>query len=241
MEWTVAIGVDTHKEVHVAVALDTLGAQLESREIATTAAGYQSLLTWAQELGVPAFAVEGTGSYGAGLVRFLERAGVSVYECERPRRQERRRGKSDLIDAALAARRLLGGERLSLPRGAGRREDLRLLLLERRSALQARTAALNQLSALLVTAPDHLRSRLGALSGERLAQAAARLRPRPDVLTASCVGSDSASSGSRRRCKTPSVPSPRWSSRWRPICSRSAVWGRSAAPSCSSRAATPAG
>ena len=79
MEWTVAIAVDTHKEVHVAVALDTLGAQLESREIATTAAGYQSLLTWAQELGVPAFAVEGTGSYGAGLVRFLERAGVSVY------------------------------------------------------------------------------------------------------------------------------------------------------------------
>lgn len=182
MEWTVAIGVDTHKDVHVAVALDALGAELDSREIATTPAGYQSLLSWAQELGVPAFAVEGTGSYGAGLVRFLEHADVSVYECERPRRQERRRGKSDLIDAALAARRLLARERLSLPRGAGRREDLRLLLLERRSAMQARTAALNQLSALLVTAPDHLRSRLGALSGERLAQAVARLRPRSDVL-----------------------------------------------------------
>src|SRR3954471_8400308 len=117
MEWTVAIGVDTHKEVHVAVALDVLGVQLGSREIATTAAGYRSLLSWARELGVPAFAVEGTGSYGVGLVRFLERVGVSVYECERPRRQERRRGKSDLIDAALAARRLLSGERLSLPRG----------------------------------------------------------------------------------------------------------------------------
>jgi transposase len=181
MEWTVAIGVDTHKEVHV-VALDALGVQLDSREIATTPAGYQSLLSWAQELGVPAFAVEGTGSYGAGLVRFLEQAGSNVYECERPRRQERRRGKSDLIDAALAARRLLGGEHLSIPRGGGRREDLRLLLLERRSAMQARTAALNQLSALLVTAPDHLRSRLGALFGERLACAAARLRPRPDVL-----------------------------------------------------------
>src|SRR5207249_9027348 len=122
MEWTVAIGVDTH--VHVAVALDSLGAQLDSREIATTPAGYRSLLCWAQELGVPAFAVEGSGSYGAGLVRFLERAGVSVHECERPRREERRRGKSDLIDAALAVRRLLGGERLSLPRGGGRREDL---------------------------------------------------------------------------------------------------------------------
>src|SRR5215218_5929661 len=182
MEWTVAIGVDTHKEVHVAVALDAFGAQLDSREIATTPAGYRSLLSWAQELGVPAFAIEGTGSYGAGLVRYLERAGLSVYECERPRRQERRRGKSDLIDAALAARRLLGGEGLSLPRGGGRREDLRLLLLERRSAMRARTAALNQLSAVLVTAPDPVRARLGALSGERLAQAAARLR-RPNVLT----------------------------------------------------------
>lgn len=182
MEWTVAIGVDTHKEVHVAVALDALGAQLDSREIATTPAGYAGLLSWAQELGVPAFAVEGTGSYGAGLVRFLERAGVEVFESERPRRQERRRGKSDLIDAALAARRLLSGEPLSLPRGGGRREDLRLLLLERRGAMQARTAALNQLHALLVTAPDQLRARLGALSGDRLAAAAARLRPSPEVI-----------------------------------------------------------
>jgi transposase len=182
MEWTVAIGVDTHKEVHVAVALDALGGQLDSREIATTQAGYRALLCWAQELGVPAFAIEGTGSYGAGLVRFLERAGVSVYECERPRRHERRRGKSDLIDAALAARKLVGRERLSLPRGGGRREDLRLLLLERRGAMQARNAALNQLSALVVTAPEHVRERLGALSGERLAQAAARLGPRDEVV-----------------------------------------------------------
>jgi transposase len=182
MEWTVAIGVDTHKEVHVAVAVDRLGAQLDSREIATTPAGYRSLLAWAQELGLPAFAVEGTGSYGAGLVRFLEAAGVDVFECERPRREERRRGKSDLIDAALAARRLLSGERLSLPRGGGRREELRLLLLERRGAMQARNAALNQLSAVLVTAPDHTRARLGALSGDRLARAAARLRPGAEVV-----------------------------------------------------------
>jgi transposase len=118
-------------------------------------------------------------------VRFLERAGFAVYECERPRRQERRRGKSDLIDAALAAQRLAAGEGLSVPRGGGRREDLRLLLLERRSAVQARTAAINQLKALLVTAPDELRERLGALSGERLATTAARLRPSAEVIT--CV------------------------------------------------------
>lgn len=182
MEWTVAIGVDTHKDVHVAVALDGFGAQLDSREVETTEAGYGSLLSWALELGLPAFAVEGAGSYGAGLVRFLERAGVAVWECERPRRQERR-GKSDLIDAALAARRLLAGEGLCVPRGGGQREELRLLLLERRSAVRARTAALNQLSALLVTAPERVRERLGALSGERLARSAARLRSGPDVRT----------------------------------------------------------
>jgi transposase len=73
MEWTVAIGVDTHKEVHVAVALDPFGGQLDSEEIATTAAGYRRLLSWAQGFGVPAFAIEGRGSYGAGLVRFLKR------------------------------------------------------------------------------------------------------------------------------------------------------------------------
>jgi transposase len=183
MQWTVAIGVDTHKDVHVAVALDGFGEQLGSHELETTEAGYRSLLSWALGLGQPVFAVEGAGSYGAGLVRFLERAGLAVWECERPRRQERRRGKSDLIDAALAARRLLAGEGLSIPRGGGRREELRLLLLERRSAVQARTAALNQLSALVVTAPEQVRVRLGALSGERLARAAALLRPRPDVIT----------------------------------------------------------
>src|SRR6266545_3711799 len=181
MEWTVAIGVDTHKDVHVAVALDRFGAQLDSHEVETTETGYRSLLSWALGLGLPAFAVEGCGSYGAGLVRFLELAGVAVWECERPRRRERRRGKSDLIDAALAARRLLSGDGLCLPRGGGRREELRLLLLERRSAIQARTAALNQLSALVVTAPERLRERMRRLRGERLARAAARLRPGADV------------------------------------------------------------
>lgn len=184
MQWTVAIGVDTHKDVHVAVAFDSLGAQIDSLEIETSEAGYRSLLSWACELGRPAFAIEGTGSYGAGLVRFLGCAGMPVYECERPRRQERRRDKNDLIDAALAGRRLLAGHGLSVPRGGGGREDLRLLLLERRSAVQARSAALNQLAALLVTAPDALREELGALSGEQLARAVVSLPPSPDELSA---------------------------------------------------------
>jgi transposase len=183
MEWTVAVGVDTHKDLHVAVAFDPLGVELGSRTVAATEVGYRDLLGWASELGVPAFAIEGCGSYGAGLARFLQPAGVAVWECERPRRRDRRRGKSDLIDAAVAGRRLLAGEGLSVPRGAGRREELRLLLLERRGAVRARTAALNQLSALLVTVPAHLRARLEPLSGERLARAAARQRSRADVTT----------------------------------------------------------
>src|SRR5437764_9058867 len=125
MGWTVAIGVDTHKDEHVAVACDRLGAQVDAWTVAANGAGYRQLWQWASALGEPAFALEGAGSYGAGLARVLEAAGASVYECERPRRRERRRGKSDLIDAALAARRLVRGEGLSRLRGRGRREELR--------------------------------------------------------------------------------------------------------------------
>lgn len=173
---TVAIGVDTHKHSHVAVALDGLGVELDACAIETTPAGYKQLLGWAQRLGEPVFAIEGCGSYGAGLARFLEHAGQQVYECERPRRADRRRGKNDVIDARLAARRVLSGERLSTPRSAGQREALRMLLAERRGATQARTAAINQLRALVINAPDALRQRLVRLSQARLVSTAARLR-----------------------------------------------------------------
>jgi transposase len=176
MSWTVAIGIDTHKHEHVAVACDALGRQLDSRSLAATSRGYLALWRWAHELGEPAFAVEGAGSYGAGLARFLAAAGALVYESERPQRRERRRGKSDPIDAAIAARRLLAGEGLSRLRGGGAREDLRLLLLERRGLVRAETAALNQLHAVLVAAPARVRERLGSLGGGRLLRACARLR-----------------------------------------------------------------
>jgi transposase len=178
MEWTVAIGIDTHKDTHTAVALDRLGAQVGSCEIETTRSGYLRLLRFAQALGEPAFAIEGAGSYGAGLASLLLASGFPVYEVERPRRRERRQGKSDLLDAARAAGRLLSGDGLSLVRGGGQaREDLRLLLLERRSALRAQTAALNQLHSVLVTGPAELRERLAGLSGEALARRCLRLRP----------------------------------------------------------------
>jgi transposase len=175
MGWTVAIGVDTHKDVHAAVAFDRLGAQLDGVEVEASVEGYARLLAWANELGEPAFAIEGSGSYGSTVACFLAAAGVPVFECERPRRRERGRGKSDLIDAALAARRLLSGERLNLPRGGGCvREQLRLLLLERRGAVQARTAALNQLQAAALS--SSLPERLRRLASGDLVGACLRLR-----------------------------------------------------------------
>lgn len=181
--WTVAIGVDTHKQWHVAVALDRLGRMIDSRTVEASEAGYRELLVWACRLGEPVVGIEGCGSYGAGLAGFLGDRGVAVFECERPRRGERRGGKNDLIDATLAARRVVAGEGLSLPRGGGRREQLRMLLLKRRGATRARTAALNQLDALIVTAPDDLRRRLSGIPKRRLVATAAQLRPRPDGVT----------------------------------------------------------
>jgi transposase len=179
MSWTVAIGVDTHKDTHTASAFDRLGRPLGRLEIRATGAGYLDLLAWAEALGEPAFAIEGTGSYGGGLVSLLAAAGLPVFEVERPQRQQRRgKGKSDPLDADRAAGRLLAGEGLCRLRGGGQRETLRLLLLERRSATAARTAALNQLQALLVSAPPGLRERLAGRSGEQLARACRRLRPR---------------------------------------------------------------
>jgi len=104
-------GVDTHLDVHVAAALDPLGTLLGSASFATTPAGYQSLLSWLESFGdVTKVGVEGTGSYGAGLARFLRRGSIEVIEVDRPNRAERRRsGKSDPLDAVEAARAALGG------------------------------------------------------------------------------------------------------------------------------------
>jgi len=181
MDSMVAIGVDTHRDSHVAVALDGLGGDLGSLVVGADSSGYARLWQWASELGSPLFAVEGTGSYGAGLTAFLVAAGGEVFECERPRRRDCRKGKSDLIDATLAAKRLLTGEPLGRPRGGGGvRDDLRLLLMERQGAVRARTAALNGLQAAIVTGPDTLRTRFGGLDGKQAAKQAARLRSRTD-------------------------------------------------------------
>jgi transposase len=159
VEWTVAIGVDTHRDFHVAVAVDRLGQRVGTLEFAADERGFVELARFACALGTPAFAIEGTGSYGASLARALLADGFAVFECDRPQRRRRTR-KNDLVDAELAARRLLTGERLPLPRSGVERDQLRLLLVERRSAQHGRQQALNQLHAAIVTLDPPLRARL---------------------------------------------------------------------------------
>ena len=179
----VVLGVDTHLDAHVAVALDGLGRRLGELAVPTTEKGYEGLLTWAQGFGhVGRAGVEGTSSYGAGLARHLKAAQIPVFEVERPKRRHlRRRGKSDCRDAEAAARAVLAGETAGVPKsGDGRVEMVRVLRTARRSAVKARTQAANQLRGVLVTAPEAMRHRLRGLSTKELVAAAARFRPGDD-------------------------------------------------------------
>jgi transposase len=173
-------GVDTHKDTHVAAALDGFGQVLGTESFPTTTAGYRRLLGWLRCFGeVEAVGIEGTGAWGAGLARFLAAGGVRVLEVQRPNRQHRRRhGKSDPADAIGAARAVQAGEASGTPKAAtGGVESIRLLQVARRSAIKARTQAANQLHAVVTTAPDELRATLTGLGTTDLVERAARLRP----------------------------------------------------------------
>jgi transposase len=174
----VTVGVDTHKDTHVAAARDQLGRRLGTTQVPASSAGYAQLLAWAHALGeVAAWGVEGTGSYGAGLARFLAAHGQRVVEVNRPDRQaRRRRGKSDAVDADAAARAVQAGEATGVPKAQdGVVEMLRALRAARQTAVKARTQAINALKGLLVTAPAELREQLGGLPTGRLVGAAAEL------------------------------------------------------------------
>jgi transposase len=175
-------GVDTHKDFHVAAALDHLGRLLGTETFPADAAGYRALLDWLGAHGrVERVGVEGTGAWGAGLYRFLAAQGVEVVEVARPNRQHRRRrGKSDTADAIGAARAVLAGEACGTPKAAtGGVEAIRVLHIARRSAIKARTQAANQLQAVLVTAPEELRNGFSGSSLTNTVRRAARLRPGP--------------------------------------------------------------
>ena len=174
------VGVDTHLDEHVlAVVSAATGAVLARRTVRANARGYQAALRFTGEAadGARAWAVEGTGSYGAGLTRYLAGRGETVLEVSRTPRAERRlRGKDDALDAARTARSALASETLALPRNGERREALRLLLVARRSAVDVRREALAQLRGVIVTAPDQLREQLRVLPVGKLLQRCSRLR-----------------------------------------------------------------
>jgi transposase len=172
----ITLGVDTHRDAHVAVALDQLGRYLGACTVPTTPDGYAALAAWAGGFGaLERVGIEGANSYGTGLARWLRGRGVPVLEVAQPERRARdRRGKSDPIDAEAAARAVLAGAAVGPPKAAdGRVEMLRTLRLARLSAVKARTQAANQLHALVVTAPEPLRAQLRGLSLPRLVAAAA--------------------------------------------------------------------
>ena len=161
-------GVDTHKHICVAAAVDGAGRLLGTAEF---------VAGWV-ECGGPVLrvGVEGTGSYGAGVARRLAAADVEAVEAMRPNRQTRRRkGKSDTVDAARVA---LGGDASVVAESAdGCVEAIRAVGVARRSAVTARTVAPNQINAAAVGAPEGLQDQLKGLTTSELVKVCARLRP----------------------------------------------------------------
>ncbi|MFD8396635.1 transposase, partial [Streptomyces sp. NPDC059680] len=176
------IGVDTHRDTLAAAVLSTIGAVLETTDAPAHSRGYQRLVDFARQHvpGRRCWALEGTGSYGAGLAAFLEDAGERVVEVCRPKRPPVRGGrKTDMLDAVRAAREALTTEHVIQPRSRGQREAMRVLLATRQGAVHASTAAINQLKALIVSAPDDLRAELRRLSRPQQVTRCAGLRDRP--------------------------------------------------------------
>lgn len=177
-------GVDTHGRTHHAAVIDELGRHLADREFPATTAGYRQLHAFLTAHGdLAAVGVEGTGAYGAELARHLAREGVSVIDVDRPDRKTRRmKGKSDPIDAYAAAAAVASGRATGTPKTrTGTVEAIRTLRIARRSAVKARTQAINQIRGLLVSAPAVLREQVGDLPRTELIRTLARLRPGADL------------------------------------------------------------
>lgn len=175
----VILGVDTHLDTHVGAVISHGGKLLGTLGSPATATGYLALLAWARSLGnVLRAGVEGTGTYGAGLARFLREHGVEVFEVNRPNRAKRRlQGKSDPTDAENAARSVLSGDAKAIPKNqSGAAEAMRIISVARRSAVKAKTQTMNQLRALLVTAPQGVRERLWKSKPKQCAAGCAALR-----------------------------------------------------------------
>lgn len=177
------IGVDTHRDTHTAAIVNaTTGGVIEHLTFPTDTSGYRRLHAFAEQHapGTRVWAIEGTGSYGSGLTTALLEAGERVVEIDRPSRPARRDGaKSDDLDAVRAAREALSRDHLAGPRARGDREALRVLMAARQGAVTARTKAISQLKALIVSAPQALRDQLRSGTTSQQVHQCARLRSLP--------------------------------------------------------------
>lgn len=181
----VILGVDTHLDMHVGAVINQSGKLLGTRTVSATSTGYVDLLNWVSSFGTASVAgVEGTGTYGAGLCRFLLDKGITVLEVNRPDRAKRRlQGKSDPTDAENAARSVLAGVATAIPKvQSGACEAMRIITVARRSAVKAKTQAINQLRALLVSAPQEIREKLWKVKSAGCAQGCARVRSLGDTV-----------------------------------------------------------
>ncbi len=166
-------GVDTHADMHVAAAVNHVGGVLGVEAFPATRSGYHRLVSWLRSHGeLTLVGVEGTGSYGVGLARYLQGAGVTVVEVDRANRQTRhRKGKSDPVDAVAAARAALAGTATGSPKTRdGSVEAIRVLGIARRSAVDARIETLNQLRHVVFCATPEIRAKFTGLTPISLAQ-----------------------------------------------------------------------
>ncbi|WP_152361780.1 IS110 family transposase [Microlunatus speluncae] len=185
----VILGVDTHKEFHVAAVLSQLGTVLGTRSFPTTIRGFRRLLSWSRGFGVVGRAgVEGTGTFGKALTRHLRTAGIVVIEVNQPDRADRRRrGKTDTLDAEAAARAVVSGRATATAKSSdGPVEMLRLFKLAKESAIKSRTQTINQMKSVVISADPELRDELTAMTTAKLVRHCASLPDQPaiDVSTA---------------------------------------------------------
>ena len=174
-------GVDTHRDTHVGAVVDTVGRVVGSESFSADESGYRRMVAWFRARGaLVRVGVEGCGSYGAGLARYLTAADIEVVEVNRPNRQLRRQkgGKTDSVDAEAAARAAASGQATAVPKsGVGPVECIRMLVVARRSATKVRTQAANQIHSLVVTAPEQVKHQLAVLKLKARVRVCARWRP----------------------------------------------------------------
>ena len=176
----VVAGVDTHKDLHVAAVVDERDRVLETRSFATTRQGYRQMLVWMSSFGnLRRIGIESTGSYGAGLMRYMLEAGIEVMEVTTPDKNDRRRrGKNDDLDAQNAAHAAFARKRTVTPRSRdGMVESLRVLTVCRKTAVAARRVALQMIQTTIVSAPDALRDLLRSMTRMQLVRTLAAWRP----------------------------------------------------------------